>query len=114
MIDTYGVDHLDFDIDPLRKDDLLSGRDAIAATLRYAAEIASICARYKTVVLKPHPLPDEPHSLLLEAARQPNASGVIGDNTYRMLSLPEVSAVLTVNSSIGPLIVRPLALIAAT
>ena len=32
---------IDFDIDPLRKDDLLSGRDAIAATLRYAAEIAS-------------------------------------------------------------------------
>jgi 3-isopropylmalate/(R)-2-methylmalate dehydratase small subunit len=28
-----------FDIDPLRKDDLLSGRDAIAATLRYAADI---------------------------------------------------------------------------
>jgi len=32
---------IDFDIDPLRKDDLLSGRDAIAATLRYAADIAS-------------------------------------------------------------------------
>jgi 3-isopropylmalate/(R)-2-methylmalate dehydratase small subunit len=32
---------IEFDIDPLRKDDLLSGRDAIAATLRYAADIAS-------------------------------------------------------------------------
>jgi 3-isopropylmalate/(R)-2-methylmalate dehydratase small subunit len=32
---------IDFDIDPLRKDDLLSGRDAIAATLRYSADIAS-------------------------------------------------------------------------
>jgi 3-isopropylmalate/(R)-2-methylmalate dehydratase small subunit len=32
---------IDFEIDPLRKDDLLSGRDAIAATLRYAADIAS-------------------------------------------------------------------------
>jgi len=31
---------IDFDIDPLRKDDLLSGRDAIATTLRYAADIA--------------------------------------------------------------------------
>ena len=30
---------IDFDIDPLRKDDLLSGRDAIAATLRYKADI---------------------------------------------------------------------------
>ena len=30
-----------FDIDPLRKDDLLSGRDAIAATLRYTADIES-------------------------------------------------------------------------
>ncbi len=28
-----------FNIDPLRKDDLLSGRDAIAATLRYTADI---------------------------------------------------------------------------
>jgi 3-isopropylmalate/(R)-2-methylmalate dehydratase small subunit len=28
-----------FDIDPLRKDDMLSGRDAIAATLRYTADI---------------------------------------------------------------------------
>lgn len=28
-----------FDIDPLRKHDLLSGRDAIAATLRYTADI---------------------------------------------------------------------------
>jgi 3-isopropylmalate/(R)-2-methylmalate dehydratase small subunit len=32
---------IDFAIDPLRKGDLLSGRDAIAATLRYAAEIAN-------------------------------------------------------------------------
>jgi 3-isopropylmalate/(R)-2-methylmalate dehydratase small subunit len=32
---------IDFDIDPLRKDDLLSARDAIAATLRYASDIAS-------------------------------------------------------------------------
>jgi 3-isopropylmalate/(R)-2-methylmalate dehydratase small subunit len=32
---------IDFDIDPLRKDDLLSGRDAIAATLRYASDIAT-------------------------------------------------------------------------
>lgn len=30
---------ISFDIDPLRKDDLLSGRDAIAATLRYKADI---------------------------------------------------------------------------
>jgi hypothetical protein len=46
-------------------------------------------------------LPDQPHSLLLIAAQQPNVRGVITDNLYRMLSLPQVSAVLTVNSSIA-------------
>jgi hypothetical protein len=66
-----------------------------------AAEIAAICARHNAVVLKPHPLPDEPHSLMLVAARQPNVRGVISDNLYRMLALPQVSAVLTVNSSIA-------------
>jgi hypothetical protein len=68
---------------------------------RHEARIAAICAGYETVVLKPHPQPDEPHSLLLVAAAQPNVRGVIADNTYRMLSLPAVSAVLTVNSSIA-------------
>lgn len=65
------------------------------------AEIGAVCASYDAVVLKPHPLPDEVHSLLLVASRQPNVRGVIADNMYRMLSLPQVSAVLTVNSSIA-------------
>ena len=68
---------------------------------RCSAEIAAICARHKAVVLKPHPQPDEPHSLLLVASAQPNLRGVIGDNLYRMLAMPQVSAVLTVNSSIA-------------
>ena len=67
----------------------------------HAGEIAAICARYSTVVLKPHPLPDAVHSLLLVAAQQPNVRGVITDNLYRMLALPQVAAVLTVNSSIA-------------
>jgi hypothetical protein len=63
-----------------------------------AADILAICAGYATVVLKPHPL--EPvHGLLEVASNAPNVAGVIGDNLYRLMSLPQISAVLTVNSS---------------
>jgi len=84
---------------PMDSSQIIEGRffDAFG----HAAEVAAICARYKAVVLKPHPQPDEPHSLLLVAASQPNLRGVIGDNLYRMLALPQVSAVLSVNSSIA-------------
>jgi hypothetical protein len=65
------------------------------------AEIHAICARYPAVVLKPHPL-DRHHSLLEVAATAPShVIGVIEDNVYRMLSLPQISAVLTVNSGIA-------------
>jgi hypothetical protein len=67
----------------------------------HETEIAAVCARYQAVVLKPHPQPDAPHSLLLVASRQPNVRGVIDDNLYRMLALPQVAGVLTVNSSIA-------------
>ena len=66
-----------------------------------AAEIHDICARYAAVVLKPHPL-DRHHSLLEVAAGAPvRAIGVINDNVYRMLSLPQIGAVLTVNSGLA-------------
>jgi hypothetical protein len=66
-----------------------------------AAEIHAICARYSAVVLKPHPL-DRHHSLLEVASAAPaRVIGVIDDNAYRMLSLPQISAVLTVNSGLA-------------
>jgi hypothetical protein len=65
-----------------------------------AAEIHAICARYAAVLLKPHPLEPE-HSLLEITAGAPNVAGVVRDNIYRLLSLPEIAAVLTVNSSIA-------------
>jgi hypothetical protein len=66
-----------------------------------AEEIHAICARYNSVVLKPHPL-DRHHSLLEVAAAAPTrVIGVIEDNVYRMLSLPQISAVLTVNSGLA-------------
>ena len=66
-----------------------------------AAEIHAICARYPAVVLKPHPQ-DRHHSLLEVAATAPTrVIGVIDDNVYRMLSLPQISAVLTVNSGLA-------------
>jgi hypothetical protein len=68
--------------------------------LPHATEIHAICARYAAVLLKPHPLEPE-HSLLEIAAGAPNVAGVVRDNTYRLMSLPEVAAVLTVNSSIA-------------
>ncbi len=84
---------------PMDSSQIMEGRffDAIP----HAKEIAAVCARYNAVLLKPHPLPDEAHSLLLIAAQQANVRGVLADNLYRLLALPQVSAVLTVNSSIA-------------
>jgi hypothetical protein len=65
-----------------------------------AAEIHAICERYDTVLLKPHPLEPE-HGLLLVAAGARNVAGVVRDNLYRLLSLPEIAGVLTVNSSVA-------------
>jgi len=63
-----------------------------------AAEIHAICARYEAVLLKPHPLEPE-HGLLEVAAGAPNVVGVTHDNLYRLMSLPQIAAILTVNSS---------------
>jgi hypothetical protein len=83
---------------PLDSSQIVDGRfyDAVP----HAAEIHAICARHAAVLLKPHPLEPE-HSLLAVAAGAPNVRGVVGDNLYRLLSLPQVAAVLTVNSSIA-------------
>jgi hypothetical protein len=68
--------------------------------LPHAAAIHAICARYAAVLLKPHPLEPE-HSLLAVASAAPNVAGVVRDNLYRLMSLPEAAAVLTVNSSVA-------------
>lgn len=67
----------------------------------HIAAINAICARYAAVVLKPHPL-ERDHGLLLAAAGAPaRVLGAVSDNIYRLLALPEVAAVLTVNSSVA-------------
>jgi hypothetical protein len=66
-----------------------------------SAEIHALCARHAAVVLKPHPF-DRRHSLLEVAAAAPGrVLGVIDDNIYRLMALPQISAVLTVNSSVA-------------
>ena len=66
-----------------------------------AEEIHALCARHAAVILKPHPF-DRKHSLLEVAAAAPSrVLGVIDDNVYRLMALPQISAVLTVNSSVA-------------
>lgn len=67
----------------------------------HARDIHAICTGYRAVVLKPHPL--DPHHTLLEvAAGVPGrVIGVINDNVYRLMSLPQITGVLTVNSGVA-------------
>lgn len=65
-----------------------------------APEVAAICASHQAVLLKPHPYGGT-HSLLLAVAGAPNAIGATNDNVYRMLTQPQVTSVLTVNSSVA-------------
>ncbi len=68
---------------------------------RQTAEIHALCADHAAVALKPHPL-DRQHSLLEVAAAAPTrVIGVINDNAYRMMALPQVAAILTVNSGVA-------------
>ncbi len=62
-------------------------------------EVAAICARYQAVLLKPHPYGGA-HSLLVAAAAAPTARAT-ADNVYRLLTQAQVTAVLTVNSSVA-------------
>jgi hypothetical protein len=67
----------------------------------HRAEIERVCAAHRAVLLKPHPT-GEAHSLLLAAAgARANVLGTTSDNLYRLLALPQVTALLTVNSSAG-------------
>ncbi|MGA3004485.1 MAG: hypothetical protein ABSE20_22445 [Acetobacteraceae bacterium] len=83
---------------PLDCSQIIDG--AFYDALPHAAEIHAICAHYAAVLLKPHPL-EPSHSLLEIAAGASNVAGVVQDNSYRLMSLPQISAVLTVNSSIA-------------
>jgi hypothetical protein len=84
---------------PMDSSQIVNGRFFDAGA--HAAGIAAICANYRALLLKPHPLPDEVPGLLAVAAGQPNLAGVMADNVYRLLALPEIAAVLTVNSSVA-------------
>jgi hypothetical protein len=81
---------------PLGSSQIVDGGffDAIPRT----TEIRAICERYAAVLLKPHPLEPE-HSLLEVAAGAANTAGVSHDNLYRLMSLPQIAAILTVNSN---------------
>jgi hypothetical protein len=68
--------------------------------LPLAAEIHAICQRHAAVLLKPHPLEPE-HSLLEVASGASNVAGVTHENLYRLMSLPQIAAILTVNSSVA-------------
>ena len=63
-------------------------------------DVAKVCTAYRGVLLKPHPSGDA-HSLLHVAAAAPNVIGVVGNNLYRLLALPQITGVLTVNSSVA-------------
>jgi hypothetical protein len=72
--------------------------------MAHADRIAAFCSSYRGVLLKPHPQEAE-HSLMTVAAGVARpvlgvpVLGVTGDNLYRLLAMPEIAAVLTVNSS---------------
>lgn len=82
---------------PMDSTQIVAGRffDAMA----HADRISAVCAAHQAVLLKPHPQ-ERDHSLLVVASGVArNIIGVTSDNLYRLLSLPQVTAVLTVNSS---------------
>lgn len=67
----------------------------------FEAKIHAVSRAYDAVILKPHPL-DQHHSLLEVAAGIPGrVIGVINDNVYRLMALPQITGVLTVNSGVS-------------
>jgi hypothetical protein len=84
---------------PYDSTQIVAGNFFDAATRR--PQIAAIRARHAAIVLKPHP--HEPqHSLLTIAAGLGGAVlGPVNDNLYRLLSMPEITAILTVSSSVA-------------
>ncbi len=82
---------------PMDSTQIIEGRFFDA--MDHSDRIAAVCAGHAAVLLKPHPQERE-HSLLAVASGTArNIIGVTNDNLYRLLSLPQVTAVLTVNSS---------------
>ncbi len=64
----------------------------------HADTIAALCAGHRGVLLKPHPQ-EADHSLMRVAAGVArNVLFATRDNLYRLLSAPQIAAVLTVNS----------------
>jgi hypothetical protein len=66
--------------------------------LQHLPRVQQIFADYRSVLLKRHPYGGQ-HSLLLAAAAAPNVLAVTEDNIYRLLAQPQISGVLSVNSS---------------
>lgn len=66
--------------------------------LQQLPRIQRILAEYSGILLKQHPYGGA-HSLLLAAAAAPNILAATADNIYRLLAQPEISGVLSVNSS---------------
>jgi hypothetical protein len=83
---------------PLDSSQIVDG--AFFDALPRASEIRAICERHAAVLLKPHPLEPE-HTLLEIAADGRNVAGVVNDNLYRLMALPQIAALLTVNSSVA-------------
>jgi hypothetical protein len=73
--------------------------DRFFDAMEHADRIAAVCAGYEGVLLKPHPQEADHSLLVVTAGRAGNVLGVTSDNLYRLLSTPEIGAVLTVNSS---------------
>jgi len=66
--------------------------------LQHVPRLQQVFADYSGLLLKRHPYGGQ-HSLLLAAAAAPNVLAVTEDNIYRLLAQPEISGVLSVNSS---------------
>jgi hypothetical protein len=76
---------------------ILDGRFVDAT--RYLDEIVAFARNHTEFLVKEHPLGANPATIILQA-RVPNLRLVTG-NVYGYLSLPEISSVLTISSSVG-------------
>jgi hypothetical protein len=77
---------------------ITNGRFADASS--YREEIDAVAGRHRTILLKPHPY-DPRHSLIERVRRAFPHARVARDNVYSLLSAPEVTEVLTFNSSVA-------------
>ncbi|WP_428484276.1 hypothetical protein [Rhodopila sp.] len=82
---------------PMDATQIVAGRFFDA--MDHVDRITAICHSHRAILLKPHPQEQEHGLLVVAAGVARNLIGVTSDNLYRLLSLPMVTAVLTVNSS---------------